>query len=656
MSIKAKLMLVFMTSFLGLVAIFGVNYWGDRVIENSRKVEMLANEGVELFLQARRQEKNFLLRMDSSSFEKAIKHADDSVKKVKEVEALSSELKEPCVKVVSFIDAYEKYLTEVHNHYVSKGLTMNEGLRWNFINAARNMEEAFKEGTINSELLILVLQMRRQEKNYIIRGGETPVKRVDSMILRIRDEVRAAFPEERAKTLLTALDDYSEAFHEYITLENSIIKLKAELIMSARAVEPLYDKILTISSERLEHDSAVIGYTVIAIEVAVGVAVLFILLWVMLTVSSSLKRLGGYAKSVAGGDLDCEPEGRFVAELQELRDVLVGMVGQLKAGIDEARALEQDAVNQAVLAEKARDEAVEQQNYTLSLMEKITGASNRAEAIVLRLTEASADLKVRTQAIADGALEQQGHMNASATAVEQMHLTAREVAENAEGVSSTANDARKEAGGGIEVVFRARDAMSMVSGTVSSLESDMVSLGTEIESIGEVVGVINEIADQTNLLALNAAIEAARAGEAGKGFAVVADEVRKLAEKTMVATKEVDKCISSIQDRTHENIEGVKKALAFACSADSEVNNSVDVFKHIQGLSDHVAEKIEGIALAATQQSVASKDIEKTVSHIAQLAEGSTDSAQQSACSIADLAMMAEELQDAIVQLNSGSN
>ncbi len=645
-----------MTSLMGLVAIFGVNYWGDRVIENSRKVEMLANKGVELFLQARRQEKNFILRMDSSSFDKAIKHAGDSAKKVVEVQSFSSDLKEPCVRVVGFIDAYKQFLTEVHNHYVLKGLTMNEGLRWNFINAARNMEEAFKEGTINSELLILVLQMRRQEKNYIIRGGEKPVNLVDSMILRIRDEVQASFPEERARILLTALNDYSEAFHRYIALENSIIDLKAELIKSARAVEPLYDKILSISSEQLKRDSAVIGYTVIAIEVAVGVAVLFILLWVMLTVSSSLKRLGLYAKSVAGGKLDCAPEGTFAAELQELRDVLVGMVGKLKDGIDEARLLEQDAVNQAVLAEKARDEAVEQQNYTLSLMEKITGASARAEAIVLRLTDASADLKVRTQAIADGALEQQGHMNASATAVEQMHLTAKEVAEKAEGVSCTANDARKEAGGGIEVVFRARDAMGMVSGTVSNLESDMISLGTEIESIGEVVGVINEIADQTNLLALNAAIEAARAGEAGKGFAVVADEVRKLAEKTMVATKEVDNCISSIQDRTHENIEGVKKALAFACSADSEVNNSVDVFKQIQGLSDNVAEQIEGIALAASQQSVASKDIERTVSHIALLAEGSTDSAQQSACSIADLAVMAEELQGTIVQLNSGNN
>ncbi|WP_432736143.1 methyl-accepting chemotaxis protein [Maridesulfovibrio sp. FT414] len=653
MSIKAKLMLVFMTSLAGLVAIFAVNYWGEKLIENSRRIEALANEGNEAFLQARRQEKNFLLRMESSYFDKALACAGQSEEKVAELKAVSPEMAESCDRVEVLLDAYKKYLTEVHGNNVAKGLTMDEGLRWKFIKAARNMEAAFKEGQSDSELLILVLQMRRQEKNYIIRGGDKPVAMVDSMIRDIRERVRSSYPEPQAEAMLSALNNYSEAFHEYVKLDNSIIRLTDDLIKSARAVEPVFAKILGFSHEKMKHDSAVIGYMVLGIEVAVGVSVLVILLWVMISVTSSLRRLSGYANSVAGGDLECEPEGQFSAELLELRDVLVGMVLKLKEVIDEARALEQDALKQAELSEKAKDEAVAQQKHILSLMDKITGASSRAETIVNRLTRASHDLKLKTQEIAESALEQQELMNESATAVEQMHMTAKDVAQNAEGVSSTADNARKEAVGGIEVVFRARDAMGMVSGTVSNLEADMVGLGTEIESIGEVVNVINEIADQTNLLALNAAIEAARAGEAGKGFAVVADEVRKLAEKTMVATKEVDKCISGIQSRTMQNIEGVKEALSFARSADNEVNNSVDVFKQIQGLSDDVAERIEGIALAAGQQSVASKDIEKTVSNIARLAMNSTDAARESACSIADLVSMAEELQDALVKLNA---
>lgn len=653
MSIKAKLILVFMTSLIGLLAIFAANYWGERLLNSSRKVELLANEGVESFLQARRHEKNFLLRMKSVYFKKALKSAEVSSQKVSGLQTFYPELNSLCLKAGNLIGEYEEYLTEVHKKYVAKGLTMNEGVRWQFIKAARDMEKLFKESGTDSELLVLVLQMRRQEKNYIIRGDAKFLKRVESMILEIGNKVEVAFTEDRARVLRAALNDYSDAFRKYVTLENSILKLKAELIKSARAVEPIFEKIFKMSAEKLKCDSSFIGYMVVGIEVFVGISILLLVLWVMISVSSSLKRLGGFAKSVADGNLDSEPEGVFSAELRELRDVLVSMVSKLKEVINEARSLEQDALSQAELAEKARDEALEQQNHILALMENISGASVRAEEIIFRLTKASNELKDRTGKIAESALEQQELMNESASAVEQMHVTVKDVASNAEGVSATADNARNEAVGGIEVVLRSQDAMGRVSNTVLNLETDMVELGSEIESIGEVVGVINEIADQTNLLALNAAIEAARAGEAGKGFAVVADEVRKLAEKTMVATKEVDICISGIQNRTHQNIKGVKDALLHARSADDEVNNSVEVFKLIQGLSDNVAERIEGIALAASQQSVASREIETTVSDVARLAAGSTDAAQFSAKSIIDLATMAEELKETIAQLNS---
>ena len=653
MSIKAKLMLVFIASLLGLIAIFAVDYWGDTCIEKSRKIESLANGGSQFFLQARRQEKNFLLRLNSAYFEKSLNSAGVVAQKMAELESFYPELKEICSKAGLCLRDYKKYLTEVHSLYVAKGLTMNEGLRWKFIKAARNMETLFNESGTDTELLVLVLQMRRQEKNYIIRGDNKFSKRVDSMISEIGNKVKTDFQQEQANALLSALNDYSIAFHKYVELDNAILKLKKELINSARAVEPLFAKILDMSAQKLQHDSAVVGYMVVGIEVAVGTTIMLLLLWIMLSVSSSLKRLGDFAKSVADGDLDCDPQGRFEAELQSLRDVLLGMVGKLKEVINEARSLGQDALVQAELAEKARDEALEQQNHILALMENISGASVRAEEIIFRLTQASNELKDRTREIAESALEQQQLINESAIAVEQMHTTVKDVASNAEGVSATAGDARNEAVGGIEVVLRSQNAIGKVSDTVLNLETHMVELGSEIDSIGEVVGVINEIADQTNLLALNAAIEAARAGEAGKGFAVVADEVRKLAEKTMVATKEVDVCISGIQNRTRQNIEGVKEALVHTRSADEKVNSSVEVFKFIQGLSDNVAERIEGIALAASQQSVASREIEDTVSGVARLAEGSTDAAQFSASAISDLANMAEELKEAIVQLNS---
>ncbi|WP_320170525.1 methyl-accepting chemotaxis protein [Maridesulfovibrio sp.] len=653
MSIKGKLILIFVTSVLGLVAIFGVDYWGKGRLENGRELEMLANEGVEAFLQARRAEKNFLLRMQSEYIDKALKSSGEAEKFLAELKSRAPELGANCEKAEKLIGNYEKFLTEIHALNVSKGLTMNDGLRWQFIKAARNMEAAFKGNAVNSELLILVLQMRRQEKNYIIRGGDSPVQRVDSMIGDIHRMVSARFDSDTAKTMLKALDEYGKAFHRYVEVEASIAGLKGELIKSARAVEPVFADISNQSKLKVREDSRLVSYAVAGIELCVAFVTLVILLWVMVTVTSSFRMLGAYAKAVAGGDLDCRPEGSFTAELLELRNVLVGMVGKLKEVITEAKQLEQDALVQAEEAGKARDEAVSRQTRVLALMEKISGASSRAEEIVLRLTGASNELKVRTEKIAESAMSQQLLMTESAAAVEQMHAAVNEVARNAESASTTADEARKEALGGIDVGRRSQDAMVRVSDTVQHLESDMITLGNEIDSIGKVVNVINEIADQTNLLALNAAIEAARAGEAGKGFAVVADEVRKLAEKTMVATKEVDDCISNIQNRTTQNIDGVKEALSFARSANEEVNNSVNVFGQIQGLSDNVAERIGEIALATGQQTSSSKEIENTVSNVARLASNSSDAARESAASIAELADMAEKLKDTIMSLNS---
>jgi methyl-accepting chemotaxis protein len=228
--------------------------------------------------------------------------------------------------------------------------------------------------------------------------------------------------------------------------------------------------------------------------------------------------------------------------------------------------------------------------------------------------------------------------------MEEMNATVSEVARNADNSSKAASEAREEAGEGIIVVQRAEQSMLRVAENVSILEEDMSKLGSDTNSIGHVIGVINEIADQTNLLALNAAIEAARAGEAGKGFAVVADEVRKLAEKTMQATKEVEARIVTIQDAAFRNVTSVKQTLAFVDSANDEVANSVKVFQKIQAYSDDVAGRIEGIAASTHQQSIASEQISCAVIEVTQLASNSATAVNESAQAISGLTVLAEKL------------
>ena len=218
------------------------------------------------------------------------------------------------------------------------------------------------------------------------------------------------------------------------------------------------------------------------------------------------------------------------------------------------------------------------------------------------------------------------------------------VAKSAEQAASAAEEARRRAAEGASVVDDSVAAIGRVSTLAAALKSNMADLGRQAESIGEVMTVISDIADQTNLLALNAAIEAARAGEAGRGFAVVADEVRKLAEKTMTATAEVGKVIQAIQSGTFENIRHMDQAASAVDDATALAGQSRAALGQIVTLSGDASAQVVSIAKASDEQVAASERIQAAIERIRDLSGRTTDGMVRSAATIEALGGEIEEL------------
>ena len=210
--------------------------------------------------------------------------------------------------------------------------------------------------------------------------------------------------------------------------------------------------------------------------------------------------------------------------------------------------------------------------------------------------------------------ETSGRMDETLGAMEQMNMAVLDISKNASDAAMSTEQMHNSASEGRHVVEQVIAAINQVQQESVNLRTDMEKLGAEAQNINQIMTVISDIADQTNLLALNAAIEAARAGEAGRGFAVVADEVRKLAEKTMTATTEVGSAISNIQQGTRRNMDNVDKAVAAIEQATGLAHSSGNRLHEIVEASAKSADMVRAIATASEEQSTSSSQISEAVS------------------------------------------
>ncbi len=364
------------------------------------------------------------------------------------------------------------------------------------------------------------------------------------------------------------------------------------------------DLVATSANLKSEAENTLMLLMVMAIVIT-GL-VLFTVIYVANSITRPLKSAVDFAGKISDGFLNGHIDYKSKDELGELCDTLNGMSGTLRETIQSVEA------NAHKLGQSAEE------------MSRVAAQTSC------------------------GVLQQQTELQSVSTAMTEMTQTVSQVSDNAKSAKNATIEANNEASSGRQIVVESTESINLLAKEIDHASSVIKQLESESTSIGSVLNVIGDIAEQTNLLALNAAIEAARAGEQGRGFAVVADEVRTLANRTQQSTLEIKKMIDNLQRGATEAVGAMDKGHNMAEQSVEQANKACESLESIARSFGTVNEMNEQIAISTDQQSDVALEIDKNILTINGVASDTSSGANQTESASTELAQLAKDLQETL--------
>ncbi|MFC4656288.1 methyl-accepting chemotaxis protein [Rheinheimera marina] len=467
---------------------------------------------------------------------------------------------------------------------------------------------------------LLISEARQQEKNFLLRKDITYYQAAQDLSNKAKQQAEESLPlfttEESAKLireLLTELDAYQQLLTRIKEVVNqgdtaNLDGLETQMTKAARAADQagtqsVERQLDTMRAEVKAKEQLIIACALAALLIGVMAALV-----ITQMVVSPIQQVVKVAENIATGDLTAnlptnrlDEPGQLMRSMQKMSMNLRTLIEHLSTGITQLAAATEEMA------------AISEQNSA-------------------------------------GVRQQKEETEQVATAMNEMATTVQDVAQNAEQASSYATESAQQASQGTTVVQQTTQQIKALAHEVTTSVQAIVELKDQSNTIGAVLDVIKNVADQTNLLALNAAIEAARAGEAGRGFSVVAEEVRALAFRTQESTGQIEQLISSLQHKAEAAVSTMQRSSDLAEQTLGSADNAGEAITAITRAVGSIQSMNQQIAAAALQQATVAEQINRSIFSIRDVAEQSSIASEQTALASADLSRPGTELQQMAAQ------